>query len=165
MLFAVKIIYPYKKDMEENICTKEIETLMPWQKTKTIMRTQGPWHNREHVTNTRSKLCHFFDYNIKLGRVIQILREGPLCNGWRIVSIPDEVLGTFWKGLLCLHVPEKIKLFWWKIGHNVVLVGEWLGKWGSMIVCRHCFACIEILRHYLWDCPQAQRVWIMVIAS
>ena len=53
------------------------------------------------------------------------VKEGePTYNGWRTLGIPDEALITFWKGLWRLHMPEKIKHFWWQIGHNVVPVGE-----------------------------------------
>ena len=32
----------------------------------------------------------------------------------------------------------KVKLFWWQIGHNVVLVGEWLGKRDGPLGCPLC---------------------------
>ena len=105
------------------------------------------------------KLHHFFDYNTKLGRNLQLQLGAPLRNGWRTVGIPNEALITFWKGLWRRHMPEKIKLFWWQIGHNVVPVGEWLGKRGSPLGHPLCFSPIETLRHCLWDCPQAQKVW------
>ena len=105
------------------------------------------------------KLCHFFEYSTKLGRTLQLQLDGPIRNGWRTLGIPDEVLITFWKGLWRLHMPEKIKLFWWQIGHNVIPVGEWLGKRGGPIGCPLCSSPIESLRHCLWDCPQAQKVW------
>ena len=70
------------------------------------------------------KLRHFFEYNTKMGRTLQLQLDGPLRNGWRTLGIPNEVLITFWKGLWYLHMLEKIKLFWWQIGHNVVPVGE-----------------------------------------
>ena len=57
-------------------------------------------------------------------------------------------------------MPEKIKLFWWQIGHNVVPVGEWLGKRGGLTLRS---LPIETLRHCLWDFPQAQKVWDRVI--
>ena len=99
-----------------------------------------------------------FDYNTTLGRAIQLQFDGPLCNGWQTLGILDDVLGTFWKGLWRLHVPKKIKLFWWQIGHNMVPVDEWLGKRGGPIACPLCSSPIETLRHCLWDCPKAQRV-------
>jgi hypothetical protein len=55
---------------------------------------------------------------------LQLQLGGPLRNGWQTLGIPDEALITFWKGLLHLHMLEKIKLFWWQIVHNVVPVGE-----------------------------------------
>ena len=45
------------------------------------------------------KLCHFFEYNDKLGWTLQLQLDGPLRNGWRTLGIPDELLITFWKGL------------------------------------------------------------------
>ena len=72
-------------------------------------------------------------------------------NGSRTLGIPDEVLITFWKGLQCLHLSEKIKLFWWQIVHNVVPVGEWLRKRGDPIVCPLCSSPIETLRHCQQD--------------
>ena len=104
------------------------------------------------------RLHHFFDYTTKLGRTLQLQRGGPLRNGWRTLGIPDEVLIAFWKGLWRLHMPEKIKLFWWQIGHNVVPVGEWLDKHGGPLGCPLCSRPIETLRHCLWDCPQAQNI-------
>ena len=56
-------------------------------------------------------------------------------------------------------MPENIKLFWWQIGHNMVLVGEWLGKRGGPLGCPLCSLPMETLRHCLWDYPQAQKVW------
>ena len=93
------------------------------------------------------KLRHFFEYNTKLGRTLQLPLDNPLRNGRRIVGIPDEVLSTFWKGLWSLNVLEKIKLFWRQISHNMVPVGEWLGKCGAPIVCPLCSSPIETPRH------------------
>ena len=85
--------------------------------------------------------------------------DGPLHNSWWTLGILNEVLGTLWKGLWRLYVPEKIKIFWWQIGHNMVPIGEWLGKCGCSIASPLCSSPIETLRHCLSDCPQAQRVW------
>ena len=110
------------------------------------------------------RLRHFLEYITKLGQTLQLQLDGPLGNDWVTLGIPIEVLLTFWKGLWRLHMPEKIKLFWWQISHNVVPVGEWLGKRGSLIVCPLCSESpIETLGHCLWDCPQDQKAWDRVI--
>ena len=41
----------------------------------------------------------------------------------------------------------------------VVPVGEWVGKRGSPLGCPLFSSPIESLRHCLWDCSQAQKVW------
>ena len=51
------------------------------------------------------RLCHFFEYNTKLGHTLQLRLAGPLRNGWQTLGILDEVLITFWKGLWHLHMP------------------------------------------------------------
>ena len=84
-------------------------------------------------------------------------REGPLNNGRWTLGIPDEVLGTFSKGLWHLHVLEKIKLLWWQISHNMVLVGEWLGKHGGSIVCPLYFAPTETMTLFV-GLPSSSKV-------
>ena len=37
-----------------------------------------------------------------------------------------------------LHVPQKIKVFWWHVSHKVVLLGEWIGRrvgWTTSPLC------------------------------
>ena len=88
------------------------------------------------------KLYHFFEYNTKLGWTLQLKLDCPLRNGWQTLGIPNVRK----KGLCCLHVPKKIKLFWWQIGHKVVSFREWLGKRGGR---QFSHFALHLLR--LWD--------------
>ena len=41
----------------------------------------------------------------------------------------------------------------------MVPIGKWLGKHNGPLGSLVCSSPIEALRHCLWDCPQAQKVW------
>ena len=90
---------------------------------------------------------------------------------WKYIAIcfKNHVSFIFRRKNIIKHLPSKLfgkqydrmllKCFWWQIGHNVVPVGEWLDKHGGPLGCPMCSLPIETLRHCLWDCPQAQKVW------
>ncbi|CAL1392116.1 unnamed protein product [Linum trigynum] len=75
-------------------------------------------------------------------------------------SVDDQELNTGWNKLWKLNVPGKIKVFLWKVAHNIVPVGVKISKKSKRRgdECPNC-GMKETLKHCLVNCSWVGRIW------
>ncbi|KAL3499980.1 hypothetical protein ACH5RR_039073 [Cinchona calisaya] len=78
--------------------------------------------------------------------------------GWGLGSRDYDGL---WDWLWKLGILEKVKVFLWKVCHNVIPTARALAGRGVSIstLCQKCNVEVEDLNHVLFDGPIAKRVW------
>ena len=101
--------------------------------------------------------CRSDSYSIKTS--YQLLCENELN------SLPScsnfEVIKSFWKGILRLKVPNKVKVFLWHACSRALLTKVNLQRRRVVdnSVCDQCGCMAEDEVHALWDCVQVREGW------
>ena len=80
----------------------------------------------------------------------------------RIVSSSGQSgVGGWWRKLWNLQIPNKVKIFIWRVWHNIIPVLTNLSKRGINTAgcCTRCKQEPETLIHALVECPAASLIW------
>ena len=66
-----------------------------------------------------------------------------------------------WSRLWKLRIPNKVKIFGWRAGHEILPTGENLAKCQILKeeTCQLCKQGSESVLHVLWECAVASDVW------
>ena len=67
----------------------------------------------------------------------------------------------YWKDLWTLNIPEKIKIFLWRVARNLLPTAEnlWRKKILSTPICRLCNKEVETITHSLLYCKNSHKIW------
>lgn len=87
----------------------------------------------------------------------QIVKEEKMQGECSNARTSDSMWSTLWK----LHIPNKLKIFGWRVCHDILPTHENLGQ-KTIIEDRTCQLCTrgdESALHVLWECSVAQDVW------
>ncbi|CAN0925333.1 hypothetical protein LINGRAHAP2_LOCUS34697 [Linum grandiflorum] len=89
------------------------------------------------------------NYSIKSGYHMEIKRT-EVVNDGGAGSTPEET--ACWEKIWKLNIPGKLKVFVWKISHNILLVGVNICKRVSQVgdECPNC-RLQETIKHYSWS--------------
>ena len=73
--------------------------------------------------------------------------------------------GRWWRTLWSLHIPSKVKIFIWRVWHNILPVQTSLQRRGIVTptLCTRCNEEPENLLHALLHCPAAMEVWMQSV--
>ena len=108
----------------------------------------------------------FFQYTARLGRHILAGRRAATpaaAEHWRRQGLTQGFLTEFWSRLWDSRQARRISTFQWLVARRGTTVGSWLIFSGHSSACPRCGHLMETQRQCLWDCPQAQQVWLRVL--
>ena len=101
--------------------------------------------------------CKDGDYSMKIG--YQLLCEAE--NSSAASSSDSSKLTLFWKHIWKLHIPDKIKLFLWRVCSNALPTMENLKRRKILedAKCKACLAAQENTLHAIWNCEKLHHIW------
>ncbi|CAN0860686.1 hypothetical protein LINGRAHAP2_LOCUS8012 [Linum grandiflorum] len=97
------------------------------------------------------------NYSVKSGYHMEMQRT-EVVNDGGVGSTPEETV--CWKKIWKLNIPGKLKVFIWKISHNILPVGVKVCKRVSQVgdECPNC-GLQETIKHYFVECNWAASIW------
>lgn len=95
-------------------------------------------HLRPSITETQDllywKLSKTGSYTVKLGYYVQRQLNAEVAQPNQVLlSSSPQLRNTFMHKLWMLNIPPKLKIFWWKLLHNGLLVATILVRRGCIV--------------------------------
>ena len=101
--------------------------------------------------------CKDGNYSVKSG--YQLLCESETLGA--ASSSDSSKQNLFWKRVWKLHIPNKIKVFLWRVCSNALPTMENLKRRRVLedAKCKSCLAAEENTLHAIWSCEKLQHIW------